>query len=216
MTRYSKSNGKYKISGSSYQMLIGTRAQVWHGTAYKTSGGLKKSNLMQNKAGRIVSKAKHSTAKREKRLVKHGYGTKKGVFGFVKMGSSKSKKMSKKMKGGMPYGNSYSPAGVMANGIDGQGVTNYGYSSTNVQMAAGMAGGRKSRKMSMKGGKGYGWLASNGIDGQGVTNYGSNSTNVQLAAGMAGGRRRKRGGTTKPFNNSMSWSPLNQALNAAS
>lgn len=204
-------------------MLIGTRAQVWHGTAYKTSGGLKKTNLMQNKAGRIVSRAKHSTAKREKRLVKHGYGTKKGVFGFVKMGSSKSKKMSKrmskKMKGGMPYGNAYSPAGVMANGIDGQGITNYGYSSTNVQMAAGMAGGKK---RSMMGGKGYGnsyspaGVMGNGIDGQGVTNYGAGSNNVQLAAGMAGGRRRrKKGGTTKPFNNSMSWSPLNQALNAA-
>ena len=143
MTRYSKSNGKYRIAGSSYQMLIGTRAQVWHGTAYKTSGGLKKSNLMQNKAGRIVSKAKHSTAKKEKRLVKHGYGTKKGVFGFVKMGS---KSKSKKMKGGMPYGNGYSPAHVMANGIDGQGVTDYGVSSTNVQLAAGMAGGKRGRK----------------------------------------------------------------------
>jgi len=105
----------------------------------------------------------------------------------------------------------------MANGIDGQGVTDYGVSSTNVQLAAGMAGGRKrSRKMSMMGGKGYGWLSGNGIDGQGVTNYGNNSTSVQLAAGMAGGKRgrKKRGGTTMP----MRWgnsNPQQQALNAS-
>jgi hypothetical protein len=61
-----------------HQQTIGTRAQVWHGTAYKTSGGLCKADLMQNSAGRIVSKAKHATAKKEMRLLKHGYGTQKG------------------------------------------------------------------------------------------------------------------------------------------
>jgi len=81
-------------------MLEGSRAQVLHGTAYKTSGGLKKQEIMMNKNGRIVSKKKHMTAKKEKRLVKAGYGTKKGKFGFVKIGKSK------KMRGG--YGN-YAP-----------------------------------------------------------------------------------------------------------
>ena len=70
---------------------FGTRAQVWHGTAKKTSGGLMKSALMMNKHGRIVSRKKHNTAKRENRLLKHGYGTKKGKFGAVKL--SKSRKM---------------------------------------------------------------------------------------------------------------------------
>ena len=93
MTRFTKSeSGKYKVQGKGFDMLIGTRAQVWHGTAFKTSGGLTKSNLMQNKHGRIVSRAKHSTAKKENRLVKSGYGTKKGSFGFVKLGKSKSKR----------------------------------------------------------------------------------------------------------------------------
>ena len=82
----------------------GTRAQVWHGTAKHTSGGLIKSNLMQNKAGRIVSRAKHNTAKREMRLVKFGYGTKKGKFGFVKLGSHKKRGSkrhgSRRMRGG--------------------------------------------------------------------------------------------------------------------
>ena len=64
MTKYSRtSSGKYSVSGKTYEILIGTRAQVWHGTAYKTTGGLTKNDLMQNKAGRIVSRAKHNTAK---------------------------------------------------------------------------------------------------------------------------------------------------------
>ena len=93
MTRFTKSaNGKYMVSGKSYEMLSGTRAQVWHGTAYKTSGGLNKNDLFQTKAGRIVSKAKHFTAKKENRLVKAGYGTKKGKFGYVKLGKTKSKR----------------------------------------------------------------------------------------------------------------------------
>jgi len=94
MTRFSKSaDGKYVVSGHKYEMLTGSRAQVWHGTACKTSGGLMKKDLMQNKAGRIVSKEKHSTAKKEMRLVKAGYGSKKGKFGYVKLGKGKSKKM---------------------------------------------------------------------------------------------------------------------------
>jgi hypothetical protein len=93
MTRFTKSaNGKYMVSGKSYDMLSGTRAQVWHGTAYKTSGGLNKNALFQTKAGRIVSKAKHFTAKKDNRLVKAGYGTKKGKFGYVKLTKTKSKR----------------------------------------------------------------------------------------------------------------------------
>ena len=95
MTRYTKnSSGHYLIHGHKYEMLEGSRAQVLHGTAYKTSGGLKKHELLQNKNGRIVSRKKHMTAKKEKRLVRAGFGTKKGKFGYVKIGKSK------KMRGG--------------------------------------------------------------------------------------------------------------------
>jgi len=95
MTRYTKNaHGHYLIHGHKYEILEGSRAQVLHGTAYKTSGGLKKGDIMMNKNGRIVSRKKHATAKKEKRLVKAGYGTKKGKFGFVKIGKSK------KMRGG--------------------------------------------------------------------------------------------------------------------
>jgi len=78
----------------------GTRAEVWHGTAKKTSGGLIKSHLMKNKSGRIVSKAKHFTAKKERRLVKAGYGTKKGKFGFVKIEKKGKSRKSRKHRGG--------------------------------------------------------------------------------------------------------------------
>lgn len=77
-------DGKYHIGGKTYEQLIGSRAQVYHGTAYKTPGDLTKSDIMMNKHGRIVSVKKHNTAKREKRLVKAGYLTKKGKFGFVR------------------------------------------------------------------------------------------------------------------------------------
>ena len=79
----------YHLKGKKYEMLFGSRAQVWHGTAYKTKGQLKKDNLMMNKRGRLVSKKKHNTAKKEKRLIKAGYFTKKGKFGYVKKGSAK-------------------------------------------------------------------------------------------------------------------------------
>ena len=93
MTRFTRSgNGKYVVHSKSYDMLIGTRAQVWHGTAFKTSGGLTKSHIMQNKNGRIVSRSKHSQAKKDNRLVRAGYGTKKGTFGFVKLSKGKSKR----------------------------------------------------------------------------------------------------------------------------
>ena len=82
------------------QQTIGTRAQVYHGTAKKTSGGLIKKDLIKNKSGRIVSKTKYITAKREKRLLKFGYGTQKGKFGFVRLGSKSSRRRGRKGKRG--------------------------------------------------------------------------------------------------------------------
>ena len=94
-----KPDGKYHVKGKSFDMLVGSRAQVWHGTAYKTSGGLTKNDLMMNKHGRIVSRAKSATAKKEKRLEKAGYFTKKGVFGYVRHDSkSNSRSSSRKAK----------------------------------------------------------------------------------------------------------------------
>jgi len=115
MTAYTKNvHGHYMIKGKKYEMLVGSRAQVYHGTAFKTSGGLKKDNILMNKNGRIVSKAKHNTAKKDKRLIKAGYGTKKGKFGFVLLGTRTGKgsknKRSKKQRGGKgAYGGQLNP-----------------------------------------------------------------------------------------------------------
>jgi hypothetical protein len=84
-------DGKYHIHGQKYEKLEGSRAQVWHGTAHQTPGCLYKKDLLMNKNGRIVSKRKHTTAKNEKRLVKAGYLTKKGKFGFIKSGTATRK-----------------------------------------------------------------------------------------------------------------------------
>jgi len=42
---------------------VGTRAQVFHGNALQTTGGLRKKDLYKNKRGRIVSMKKSRTAK---------------------------------------------------------------------------------------------------------------------------------------------------------
>ena len=77
-------DGFYHIHGDKYKMCIGSRQQVWNGTAYKTPGCLTKHGLFMNKWGRIVSAKKHATAKKEKRLEKHGLFATKGKFGYTK------------------------------------------------------------------------------------------------------------------------------------
>jgi hypothetical protein len=226
---------------------IGSRRQVWNGTAKRTSGGLTKGDLMMSH-GRIVSKSKHVSAKKEMRLLKYGYGTQKGKFGFVKIGTKKNRKGRKKMKGGMA---ALSPANVGSSltldvgtdnlsgtKVSGAGITDFGSGSIDVQMRAAMAGGRRrrhSRSRRMTGGSGAkpldepgtaNWsgdnLSGSGISGAGITDFGSGSTDVQMRAAMAGGRRRRkygkmRGGTTShrlsPANLD-GGDPLNRALGA--
>ena len=97
-----KSDGLYHVKGKSFPVLEGSRAQVHHGTAYKTSGGLTKSELMKNKNGRIVSVKKHKTAKKEKRLVKAGYCTRKGKFGAIKCKTLKKRRSTRGYRKGTP------------------------------------------------------------------------------------------------------------------
>lgn len=93
-------DGKYHVKGKSYTFLEGSRQQVGHDTAYKTSGGLTKKDLVYTKRGRWVSRKKHLSAKKEKRLEKNGYYAKKGSFGYVKRDAKtkKSRKMKKSKK----------------------------------------------------------------------------------------------------------------------
>jgi len=85
--------------------LVGSRAQVWHGTALKTAygkKGLKKKDLMKNKAGKIVSIKAARAAKRKGTLKKwmksEGLEVLPGQFGLqkVKKPSPKVKKPSPK------------------------------------------------------------------------------------------------------------------------
>jgi len=95
--RHDKGNdGKYHINGITYDILEGSRAQVWHGTAYKTAGDLKKSALKMNN-GRLVSKKKSELAKSQKHLKGHLQPKGSGVFGTV--GKKVRKNRTKKRKG---------------------------------------------------------------------------------------------------------------------
>jgi hypothetical protein len=62
------------------KITTGSKAQVWHGTARHTSGGLTKKDLMRHK-GKIVSRRKHAAGlKAIRKLRKLGYVAKKGTF----------------------------------------------------------------------------------------------------------------------------------------
>ena len=77
---------------SSHVPAVGTRAQVWHGTAKHTAGGLTKSDLVQNKHGRIVSRRKMLAGKKAlKFLHRAGYTAKKGRFSLFRKGSGHRK-----------------------------------------------------------------------------------------------------------------------------
>jgi hypothetical protein len=100
-------DGLYHIKGRTYKMVRGSRAQVWNETAYKTPGGLLRSELTKSH-GRIVSLKKSKTAKKEKRLEKAGYFTKKGQFGAFRKSARSSRKSSK--RGGAALGGDLAPA----------------------------------------------------------------------------------------------------------
>jgi hypothetical protein len=157
-----------------FEQTTGTRAQVWHGTAKKTSGGLTKSALMMNKHGRIVSRKKHNTAKREKRLVKAGFLTKKGQFGFIKKGTRRHR--SRKMRGGegdeevIEEDEEYQFPFSESDDMDGGRRRRRGSRS-------------RSRSRKMRGGMAYGGpLSPLAYDGRGV---GTSGVNLQFVAGNA-------------------------------
>jgi hypothetical protein len=94
---------------SDHKKTVGTKAEVFHGTAKHTSGGLHKKDLMKHK-GRIVSRKKHAAGKKAiQRLFKLGYKPTKGSFKAMKKGHS-----TRKHRGGGPNdasGNSVPVAG---------------------------------------------------------------------------------------------------------
>ena len=91
---------------------VGSKAEVFHGTAKHTSGGLKKKDLMKHH-GRIISRKKHAAGKKAiKHLFAAGYKPKKGTFKLMRksMAHSKRSKRHTRRRGGAngsvaPFGN---------------------------------------------------------------------------------------------------------------
>ncbi len=78
---------------------VGTKAQVFHGTAKHTSGGLIKKDLMKTRRGRIVSRKKHASGlKAIKKLRAMGYVAKKGTFKLFRKGMVDGRKTKRKTK----------------------------------------------------------------------------------------------------------------------
>jgi len=78
-------------------MTVGSKAQVYHGTATRTAGGLKKEDLMKTDKGRIVSKKQHAAGlKAIQRLRAAGFVAKKGEFKLFRKGSPRSKAATKR------------------------------------------------------------------------------------------------------------------------
>ena len=87
---------------------VGSKAEVYHGTAKHTSGGLKKNDLMKHK-GRIISRKKHAAGKKAiKHLRALGYIAKKGTFKLFRksMASKKHSKRHTRKRGGATNGSS--------------------------------------------------------------------------------------------------------------
>ena len=99
---------------------VGSKAEVFHGTAKHTSGGLKKADLMKVKSGRIVSRRKHAAGKKAiKRLFKLGFKPKRGTFKLFRGGAQQQQKQQRKSqrkRGGfqVPAPNGYTGASAGA------------------------------------------------------------------------------------------------------
>ena len=92
-----------EVDGKHFSKRIGSRAEVGHGTAYKTSGGLTKSKLVL-KNGRWKSKKAVAAAMKvgKVRLQKLGLLAEKGAFGPAKKKAAKKRLVRKKVEGKKP------------------------------------------------------------------------------------------------------------------
>ena len=84
-------------NGGAHIKAVGSKAEVFHGTARHTSGQLYKKDLLMTKKGRIVSKKKHALGKKSiKRLFALGYKPKKGKFSLMRKGKKASRRTRKR------------------------------------------------------------------------------------------------------------------------
>ena len=85
--------------GRAHIKAVGSKAEVFHGTAKHTSGGLKKKDLVKTRKGRIVSRKKQLAGRKAiKRLFALGYKPKKGKFSLMRKSMSKGKKSSRRTR----------------------------------------------------------------------------------------------------------------------
>ena len=94
----------------------GSKAEVFHGTAKHTSGGLHKKDLMKHK-GRIISRKKHAAGKKAiKHLKSLGYIAKKGTFKLFRksMATKKHGKRHTRKRGGAAAGSTPSAGAAVA------------------------------------------------------------------------------------------------------
>jgi len=196
-----------------FKKTLGTRAEVWHGTAKKTSGGLQKNDLLKNKSGRIVSRAKHNTAKKEMRLKKFGYGPKsrKEMMKLSKKNRSRKarKSRSRKMHGGSGMG-SLSPAEASASYMI-KDVVPQQFSPLDRALDGG-----KRRARSMKGGQP---LSPADVNASYMIKDVTSQQFSPLDRALVGGKRRARGmkggvGKMSGASNYLEPAPLQAALNA--
>jgi len=83
--RTRKQTRKAAVAVAPGAVTVGSKAQVFHGTAKRTSGGLTKGDLVMNKNGRIVSRKQQEAGKKAlKHLTNAGYIAKKGTFKLMK------------------------------------------------------------------------------------------------------------------------------------
>jgi hypothetical protein len=89
------------VASGNFEMTVGSKAQVWHGKAKHTSGGLTRKDLMKTKAGRIVSRKKHAAGKKAiQRLFKLGFKPRKGTFRLMSSSGRSRTRKTRRSTGG--------------------------------------------------------------------------------------------------------------------
>ena len=97
-----QADGLYHIDGKKFKFLFGSRAQVFHETAYKTMGLLTKRDIVARKYRhgklRYLSRKKHLSAKKHNRLLEHGYTARRGKFGAVRVAPATTQRRSARQR----------------------------------------------------------------------------------------------------------------------
>lgn len=176
----------------------GSRAEVMHGTAKRTSGGLTKGDLKYNKWGSIVSRKKSSLARSQKHLAKAGWTAKKGKFGAVCIG--KKCKTAKKGRKGRTGRRGIKKGGSLMNQLFGS--ASGGANSNNSAHESTGAGNALGNGTAATGENGANNAPPTGEHG--ATNApptGENGANASVVPPTGGnaqsGGRKKRGKTAK-------------------